>query len=661
VKGDRSGPEQGGSPAAPGRAAPGLDRPITRRDFCNGLSVAVLGAGLSALPVLPASAGSAATQSAPVYPPALTGLRGNHVGSFEVAHALAREGRRFDAAQDLDEPIHDLIVVGGGLSGLAAAYLYRKNGGTADRRVLILDNHDDFGGHAKRNEFDAGSRRLIGYGGSQSIDTPSRYSPVAKQLLVDLGIRLKKFYRAFDQTFFESRGLDEGIFFDAASFGKDQLVVGNLLQRFRRELPADADLAGYVARLPLSADARAQMLAILTQKPQGGLPADRDAAVAQLHRVSYDDFLRRSFGASDETIRVFQQRPSGFWGVGTDALSAYEAMKMGFPGFSGLGIRPCEAEGAYAACGEAAEPYIFHFPDGNASVARLIVRSLVPRACPGHTMEDIVTARMDYARLDEDESPTRIRLNATGVRVLNAKLADGTPGVEVTYVRHGAVQRVRGRHAILAGYNMMIPYLCPELPEDQKQALHWPVKVPLVYVNVMIRNWQSFHKLGIRSAYFPGGFFTTATLDFPVSLGGYTYPSNPSEPTLLHLTHVPTFPGQGLIPREQHRMGHYALLTTPFDVFERHVREQLAALLGPAGFDAAADILAITVNRWPHGYAYEYNELFDPEWKPGEAPHEIGRRRFGRISIANSDAEAHAYVDGAINAAHRAVGEVLGT
>jgi len=215
---------------------------------------------------------------------------------------------------------------------------------------------------------------------------------------------------------------------------------------------------------------------------------------------------------------------------------------------------------------------------------------------------------------------------------------------------------VRGATCVLACWNMVIPYLCPDLPDKQKDALAYGVKVPLVYTNVLIRNWQSFKKLGVSGVRCPGSYFETVTLDFPVSMGDYQYPTNPAEPCVLHLERVPC--KAGLPVREQQRAGRRELLNTSFATFERNIREQLGAMLAPGGFDPAADIQSITVNRWPHGYAYEYNSLYDPAWPEDQQPCVIGRQPFGRISIANSDAEAFAYTNAAIDQAYRAVNEV---
>ena len=183
------------------------------------------------------------------------------------------------------------------------------------------------------------------------------------------------------------------------------------------------------------------------------------------------------------------------------------------------------------------------------------------------------------------------------------------------------------------------------------------VKIPLVYTNVQISNWKSFQKLGINGIYAPGAYFSNVTLDFPVSMGDYRFPSSPEEPCLLHLLRTPCKPG--LPCKDQYRAGRYELFSTTFETFERNVRDQLGRILSAGGFDSAHDVQAITVNRWPHGYAYEYNALFEPLGRPAsERPCVIGRQPFGRIHIANSDADGHAYTNIAIDQGYRAVSEI---
>jgi spermidine dehydrogenase len=271
-------------------------------------------------------------------------------------------------------------------------------------------------------------------------------------------------------------------------------------------------------------------------------------------------------------------------------------------------------------------------------------------------MEDVVTARADYSVLDEDGSPVRIRLNSTVVRVGHVGAANpGAREVEIAYMRGGQLASVRAKNCVLACYNTMIPYLCPELPDKQKEALSYLVKAPLVYTHVAIKNWSAFQKLGVHQIESPGSFHTYVALDFPVTLGEYKFPSNPEEPMVLFMLRTPCKPG--LSQREQHRAGRAELLRTPFTTFERNIRDQLGRTL--PGFDPARDIEGITVNRWAHGYAYGYNSLFDPDWSEEEKPWVLGRKPFGHIAIANSDAGAIAYTDCAIDQAYRAVSELM--
>jgi spermidine dehydrogenase len=617
-----------------------MNRSITRRDFLNGVSVTVGGSLLSS--PLARAMGLLAEGD---YPPALTGLRGSHDGSWEVAHAL-RDGQTWDEGVDTGET-YDLVVVGGGISGLAAAYFYRKAMGN-DARILVLDNHDDFGGHAKRNEFTHEGRTFIGYGGTQSIDTPSSYSPEAASLLQELGIETKRFYEAFDQKLYSSLGLSSGTFFDRETFGEDRLVV-----RARGGSWAD-----FAAAAPLPPEARKDLVRLYEEKIDYLPGLSDEEKKVKLAKTSYLTFLERDVKVHPQVVRYLNARSHGLYGMGIDGVPALDLWALGYPGFQGMGLARADNPGLSAtAKPKPEEPYIFHFPDGNASIARLLVRSLVSGAAPGSTMEDIVTAKMDYRKLDAPGSKVRVRLSSTGVRVKHRGDPESASEVDVVYVRDGRAEKVRGAHVVMGCWNMIVPYLCPEISKEQRDALAYGPKVPLVYTNVFIRNWTSFQKLGVQNVYCPSGYHSGVTLDFPVSLGTYRNPRTPEEPMVLHLVRTPCSPGRP--SREQHAAGRYDLLSTQFETFEREIRQQLARVLGAGGFDPAKDVLGITVNRWPHGYAYEYNSLWDPEFPPGQAPFEIARKPFGRIHIANSDAGAFAYTNGAIDQAYRAVHEIV--
>ena len=380
---------------------------------------------------------------------------------------------------------------------------------------------------------------------------------------------------------------------------------------------------------------------------------------ARLARISYARFLALTVGLGEELISLCQAAPQPWFGVGIDAVSAQDAWGLGYPGFAAMNLDPAPGPGMNrdAIPGTSEETYFFHFPDGNASIARLLARKLIPEAIPGHSADDVVLARANYARLDDPSSPVRIRLNSTAVRVKHLGDSASAREIEVAYARAGKLYTVRAPHCVLACWHVVIPYICDELPPAQKKALASAAKVPLLYTNVALRDWTSFQMLGACSVYAPGCYHSRFSLDLPVSIGGYDCPRRPDEPIVVHMMKTPCHPG---VPaRDQHRIGRMELFTTSFDTMERNIRDQLARSLGPGGFDPARDITAITVNRWPHGYAYEYNSLWDDFWlNGGETPCEVARKPFGRISIANADAGAYAYTDGAIDQAWRAVNEI---
>ena len=631
----------------------GMDQSINRRDFLNGVALALtasLPLPLSAAPATATTAApppAAAQDAAGYYPPLLTGMRGSPAGSFEDAHAL-RDGKTWPPAANPPED-YDLIVVGAGISGLAAAHFYRAQ--HARSRILILDNHDDFGGHAKRNEFQLDGQLHLMNGGTLEIDSPRPYGPVAAGLLTTLGIDVAALAKTIEHpNFYQHLGLQTGVFFDRETFGADKLVVG------MGEIPFNQLLDS----APLSARAREQIAQIQTAKIDYLPGLSSEEKKQRLSRISYEAFLRDMVKVEPSVLSFYHARTMGEWGVGTDAVSALDCWGFGMPGFQGMHLK----KGSIPRMGYTPAGYedtggslTLHFPDGNATIARLLVRDLIPAAVPGAGVENIVTARVDYAQLDRRDAPVRLRLNSTAIRARQpAGAASGSP-VEVTYLRDGRAYTARAGGVVLACYNMMIPYLCPELPEAQKTALHSLVKTPLVYTTVALRNWQAFAKLKVHQVYAPGGYHTSVRLNPHVNIGAYRSADSPDQAILLHMTRTPCKPG--LSEHEQNRAGRAELLATSFETFERNIREQLNRLLSGGGFDAARDISAITVNRWPHGYAPEYNPLFDPEVPEAQRPNVIGRAKFGRITIANSDAGAAAYTDSAINQGHRAAMELL--
>lgn len=640
----------------------GMDREITRRDFLEGSLAFAAGATLAA-GATPADGsvkrpvGMKRSASKTPYPPASAGLRGSHQGSFEAAHELAWEGRRdWGSIRDDDSTDYDLVVVGAGVSGLAAAYFYRQS--NPDARILILDNHDDFGGHAKRNEFAWQDRTILGYGGSQSLEAPSAYSDVAKELLADLAVDVQALGAAYDEDFYRRHDLQAAMYFDRETFGRDVTLRSKFFDAslFLPLAEPPMPAAEAVDAMPISDEAKAQLKAALT-RGQDRLPDHSIfAEPGFLGSISYQEFFTRYLGVTaPDAWRVVRDIGNSYFGHGMDMVPAIDALSMGLPGLASTGLGTFEGL-IRGAIGWLTEPYIYHFPDGNASIARLLVRRLIPTVAAGQTMADVVTATFDYSQLDDPGNRVRLRLNSTVVNVSH----DGDPASArhclVTYVRGGTARGVRARRVVLACYNMVIPHLCPELPPAQKEALARLVKVPMCSTNVLLRNWHAVKAQRIGIAYSPGRWNRTMLVEFPVSMDGYRFAATPDDPIMLHCLRGVT--GDGATPEEQSRTGRYELLGMSFADYERELRRHLEGMLAPGGFDPASDIAAITVNRWPHGYAWNPNPLFDPDYEDGKAPHEIGRRPFGRVSIANSDAGARAYLDCAIDEAWRAVNEL---
>ncbi len=630
----------------------GMDRPITRRDFMQGAALA--GAGFAAAPLL-AGCGHrtpplrVAAQDLPgYYPPRLTGLRGSHLGSFETAHLL-RDGHRLPAPLELGEE-YDLVIVGAGISGLAAAHFYRTE--RPDARVLLLDNHDDFGGHAKRNEFEIDGQVRLLNGGTYAIESPRPYSDVADGVLRAIGIDAPALAASTQKKdFYASLGLKQSVFFDQETFGADHLAVGY----------GERPWAEFLQGTPLSEAAKRDVERVETA-PVDYLPGLTSAQKkVRLLKMSYRDYLKDLVKVDPAVLELYQSRTKGWWGVGIDAISALDCWGVDMPGFKGLNLAPGSIAGmGYTPAGfaDTGGSVFLHFPDGSATVARGLVRRLIPAAVPGSSIESLITARVDYRRLDRDGEPVRLRLSSTVVGVHHDGAPSSASQVRVSYMRDGRVLGVRAKHCVLACYNAIIPYLVPELPAAQKSALHEAVKTPLIYTSVALHHWRAFAKLGTHSIYSPAGYFSTSRLNGTVDIGDYISPKSPDEPNLIWMTRTPCM--AGFTEHEQNKIGRAELYATPFEVIERNIREQLARTLAGGGFDPAADIAAITVNRWPHGYAPENNPLYDADLPEAELAYVRGRARFGRIAIANSDAGAGAYTDVAIEQAHRAVYELLG-
>ncbi len=625
----------------------GMHLPITRRDFMNGVALTVGSAGVL-------SAGFDHRAFAAVTdrnPPALAGLRGHSVKAMEVMHSV-RDGAFWDSAP-APRPTgerYELVVVGGGISGLAVALLYRQQVG--DRaKILILENNDDFGGHARRNEFTASNGKTVfGYGGSETLQSPSYFSPLVNKALEDVGIDLAAFEDWYDAAWRENRGLGEGVFFASEVFGADAMVV-------KTETAAE-----WVPATPLNDKAKRDLIELIDAPRDYLAGKSRDEKFDVLSQTTYADFLTKTCGYDPQLVLYFQNTTEAYFGCGIDAVTALDAWANGDPGFDAMDLgdmpyRTMSPSGRLALTDP--DDYIHHFPDGNASVARAFVRKLIPAAQQGASMEELLLEPVDYGKLDLPGNPTRLRLNASVVRVKHKGPPKNAQSVTITYVEEGKLKTVEARNVVLACWHRVIPHITDELPEAQVEALNDQVKIPLVYATVLIRNWEAFDKLKIGGFSAPKCFWDSVEIDYPVSVGSYKFADKPSDPVVLHMAKMP-LSADGLSARDQATAGRYALTTIAFEDMEREIRGLLGRALKDGGFDPARDIEAIVCNRWSHGYALEYMRPWDAFWPDGPLPVEASRKGWGRIAIANSDAGAYAYVHSAIDQAGRAVKELLG-
>ena len=610
----------------------GMFKPIRRRDFVQGAAVAA-GTALTAGSLRASDFWRDQSESPGAmradYPPIKTGMRGSHPGAYEVAHALGRDGAKFAKPAEAAEH-HDLVVVGAGISGLAAAYFYRQQMGSS-AKILLLENHDDFGGHAKRNEFHQSGEMVLSLGGTHNLEW-WKFSDVVNRLLSELGVDPQAMRREMTFEYGRDAPNSPAMWFDADTYGESRLIPNfSLRNHLTRE---------QIDQIPISVEGRKSLLRLYSSDISHSKLSEAELETL-LSEISYPDFLREYAGLTEDAVQLFDKDQHGSYGLEMRALSAAEAIWEGYPGAHLFGQDWEVDDFQYP---------VAMWPDGNASLARLLVAKLIPEVAPEADALNIAAANFDYSRLDQSANNVRLRLNATVVNTENTET-----GVSVTYASSGKIRRVTARHSVLACYHSIIPHLCPSISETQKDALKHQVKMPLVLTNVLIRNRDALDKLGIDAVSCPGRLHGRLFLFQGIHTGGY---ESKSDAVSLVFWGSVSPPEDAIDLKSQLRGSRQKLLELSLEDFEREVRSVLDELLSPVGFDVAEDILALTVNRWPHGYAYEYMQLWDPEWAPGEAPHEIARQRFGSIAIANADAGASAYTHVAIDQAYRAIDEL---
>jgi len=419
---------------------------LTRRDFVNGTLMA---AGSSMLPLEASGQATMAAMEPSYYPPTRTGLRGSHPGSNDHAHSRAWAGRSDWGPTSKLSETYDLVVVGGGLSGLAAAYFYQQMHGT-DKKILILDNHDDFGGHAKRNEHTINGTTRISYGGSQTITEPKHANQIVLNLLEDIGVDLKRFETAYDLGFFKRNDLGGVTYFNKEVFGEDKVVrhpYCNYPNYVEGLLGGKLSHEEAARQAPLSDKGKEQLLRVLN----GGLhtlKVPKEELQDYIRTHSYIDYLRDTLGVDDPGVLRMARHSGLDWSsTPTELLSIAAAKNCGALGFAPKAVYDED------------NPYIHHFPDGNAGVARALVKNLIPGVAEGNNAEELVLAKFNYAELDRSGNAVRIRLNSTAVNVEHGGDPGNSSDVFINYINDNQSYQVKARGVVMACYNMIIPHI----------------------------------------------------------------------------------------------------------------------------------------------------------------------------------------------------------
>ncbi|QWU80328.1 NAD(P)/FAD-dependent oxidoreductase [Campylobacter novaezeelandiae] len=631
---------------------------MQRRDFLNGMALSIV-AGMSPLQLLYGNEAKITDFTKEYYPPSLLGLRGSNNASYQFAHML-RDGDKFDFSIIKPKEEYDLVIVGAGISGLAAAFFYQEKFGK-DKKILILDNHDDFGGHARRNEFNLKDQTILSYGGSESFQSPKAlYSKEVLHLLNSLGISIDKLAKDFDINFYSDLKLSRGVYFSKSEFGVDKIVSGNPRKVICDDIPTDKtngkSVEEFINEFPFNSKDKKDLISLFKSEKDYLKGMSKEEKEKYIQKTSYKKFLEEKVKLSNEAIKFFEGMSDDFLALGIDAISCEDARISFLPGFDKLGLDPIEGE----ALAEMEEPYIYHCADGNASVARLLVKRLIPNICKeNENLDDITLSHFDYSQLDLKQNKVKIRLNSTVINAENTK-----NGALITYVKQGKTYRVKSKKVVMANYNSMIPYIIPTLPKEQKEALSKNVKTSLLHTKVIIKNWEPFIKLGVHEIYSPRMPYARTKLDYPVDIGNYHHPRDPKKPICVHMVCSPlvfaNIQGidlEGMDARDRARIGRNLLITMSFEEHEKIIRDQLQGMLGSAGFDHQKDIEAIIVNRWGHCYSYTENSLYDDP-KEAEETIKTARKPFKNIVIANSDSDWQAYMHAAIDQAYRAISEL---
>ncbi len=633
----------------------GMTESITRRDFLNGLLV---GAGATLIQPGASAAGRILErlQQEAVNPWTGYGGVGDYAESngntwevMQAAHSIRDGSADLLIGQAIDTgETYDLVVVGGGLSGLGAAYGFRQRAG-AGGGCLILDNHPIFGGEAKRNEFVVDGIRLVGPQGSNDFGIMPRSNDRVAQIYHEIGLPTELEYREWagdskhlefsrdnylHQLWFD-RFPSHGFFFSGAS-GSGWMAD-----------PWENDLAG----TPFTAEEREDLLRWRSDARQYYKGDDQNR---WLDSMTYREYLENIMGLGPSVARYVDPVVAAAIGLGSDVTSAYGAYQISLPGFQALPrprrISSTRLSDLPAASGNS-------FPGGNSGIARHFIKALIPDAIGGSaSTPDIINGAVNFAALDRDGAPIRYRPSATVLRVEPEPVRGDSRPVVVTYSNGESAYRVKARGVVMAGGGWTSKHIVADLPSEYRQAYSAFPRAPMLVVNVALANWRFLYELGFTACRWFDGFGFTCNIRKPMLVGGVGPPLDPDKPIVLTF-YVPfVYPGRPV--EEQTALGREELLSKSYRDYERIIRRQLVTLFESGGFDPKRDIAGIVLNRWGHAYVCPTPGFyFGREGKP--APRDIIRQPFGQVAFANSELRGHQSWVGAVREGLRAADQVM--
>ena len=602
-----------------------LSADISRRDFVNGTLVGFGAALLGAA----APGCTAAKKPVGVFSDPWTGFGGvgdyaisnGNVASVREAAHLIRDGltkSMLDDVEDTGEE-YDMVIVGGGFSGIGAAYQFHKEHGS-DKKCLILENHPVFGGEAKQNEFEVDGNRLFGPQGSNDFGPPDKDDEsLIADIYRDTGLPFE--YRFASKNANKTEVKTPLEHFYGMYWEEERYDTGYFLGE-------DADPAWVInprkdklARMPWSDEFKAELNRAFEDKEEYYSGEDLDR---WLDSMSYKELLEDVMGYSPKVTEYFDPVLAiSMGGVGADVYSAYSAKLLDMPGTNVHYKYDADVESAYS------------FPGGNAGIFRHIVKYLIPDSIEGgREFEEILFNPINFSALDRPENSLSIRLNSTAIDVSHAGAVEEADYVNVTYHEGGKVKRVKAKTVVMSIGGWVARNIVSDMPAPITEAYSQFYHSPVLVVNVALRNWRFLDKLGIAAGRWFEGFGSFFAIRRPMETGDLTQPFDPEKPTVMTF-YVP-FNNPGFAPEAQGAIGRAELLSKSYADYEKEIVEQMTSMFSDYGFNAENDIAGIVLNRWGHAYISPQPGFhFGKDGK--DAPKDVVKKGFGRIQFGHSE------------------------